>query len=411
MTRFIPMFITFTVIQVLIDIYILMKWQNFIKKRKYAAYLYKGAWIIAIAALVINMFLTIKVFFDPMRNGISHILMLLTAIWYVPKLPIVIFLLIKDIPVVSARLIKRLAKHKPPAVTEEVPDSKRRKFLENAGWAAAGIPFAVVSYGALKTTYDFAIHRVDIPLLNLPPALDGLRIVQISDLHFGSFYSQKPFMEARFIINNLKPDILFITGDFVNFDPVELKGYYDELTKLRADYGIFACLGNHDHYMEDRDHKTMIKGIREAGIDLMINQHKTLTLNNSNINLASVDNFGMNQRFADFDLALKDSGQGDPTILLCHDPTNWDKFINGKKDVDLMLSGHTHGGQIGWEKYGLRLMPVGMRYKQCAGLYNSGDQYLYINRGLGTVGPPVRIGINPEITLITLKNANNYKYA
>lgn len=283
---------------------------------------------------------------------------------------------------------------------------KRREFIRNVGWGLAGVPFVITGYGGLKTLYDFEVRDVIIPIKDLPRQLEGLRIAQLSDLHLGSFPDYKPFQEAVRIFNELKADISVVTGDFVNFNPMEIKPHFDILSSLYADIGLFGCMGNHDHYMSETDHTVLKKAVSSAGIDVIDNGNRIISIDGAKLNLMGVDNTGMNQQYADFAKADSDRVEGAPTVLLCHDPRNWDNTVLPKyKDIELMLAGHTHGGQIAFELMGLELQPVSMVYSRYAGLYKEGSQYLYVNRGTGTTGPPIRIGVNPEITVFKLVKA------
>jgi predicted MPP superfamily phosphohydrolase len=260
----------------------------------------------------------------------------------------------------------------------------------------------------IRTTNNFKIHYVDVPISKLPLALNGLKIVQISDIHAGSFTSAKPMTEVLFLIETLQPDLLFVTGDFVNFSHTELPIIMPQLKNLHAKYGVYGCLGNHDHYMSPSDHPSLIDAIQKSGINLLINKNITLNIFNEQLQIAGMDNTSFRMTYGDIHKSLNGLKDYLPTVLLCHDPTNWDKEIRRKTFVDLTVSGHTHGGQIGIEYDELSLSPASLVYKQCAGLYKDKDQYLYVNRGIGTVGPPLRIGIRPEITLITLRSVENF---
>ncbi|GAB5465333.1 MAG: hypothetical protein Kapaf2KO_07690 [Candidatus Kapaibacteriales bacterium] len=275
----------------------------------------------------------------------------------------------------------------------------RRKFVRDVGWSLAGVPFVITGYGAFKTVHDFQINKVKVRIKNLPKQFEGLRIAQLSDLHLGSFPDYKPFQEVRRLTNELKSDIITVTGDFVNFDPMELKPHFESLSELSADLGVYACLGNHDHYMSDKNHKILKGAIEQTGIDLIDNSSRQFELNGSTLNIIGVDNIGMKQDFGDFDKAIRGIELENPSILLCHDPRNWDDtVIKNYPDIDLMLAGHTHGGQIAVELLGLELYPVSMVYKRYVDMYTKGSQHLYVNRGIGTTGPPIRIGVPPEIT-------------
>jgi uncharacterized protein len=295
---------------------------------------------------------------------------------------------------------------------------KRRALLSSlVKTSVTLVPMAALGHHAMYTLYDFQIHRIRIPMQGLPRQFDGITITQISDIHAGSFFSDEPMQEIRRIVHELKSDMLCITGDWVNWRSSELAMIMRELSTLckqqQHPFGIWGCLGNHDHYASGNEHQLIVDTIRQAGVQLLINQAHTFSVDGAQLSLAGIDNIGLRQNFGDIPKALADCSPDSPTILMAHDPTVWDKYIRGKqidgKIVNLMLSGHTHGGQFGVQAFGIEFSPVALMYKQSAGLYTDSDfgfgQHVYVNRGVGTTGIPLRIGIPPEITHITLHRA------
>jgi predicted MPP superfamily phosphohydrolase len=399
--RFIIFFSILIAIFSFLEIYTLFNWKKYVQRHKLNKKFYSIPKVISIITILIAGLAMLGGLFIPISNSIRFVLMFLIAIWVLPKLAIIPVLLIKDICRLVLFVQKKILKK--PAISSQQPDEKKRKMIETAAWSLASIPYIMVGKGLVSTTYDFTRRKAEISLPNLPKSLDGLRIVQISDLHLGSFFDYKPFQEVVRIVNSLKPDLLFITGDFVNSDPNELKSNYRDIKQLRADIGLYSCLGNHDHYMNAHNHNILVKSLYDLGTNLLINRNKQLTINNAPLNIIGVDNVGMRQNYGDFSLAFKGVTTEHINILLCHDPTNWDKNIRNKYPADLTLSGHTHGGQVAWKFDGLDFEPARFVYKQVAGLYKNGGYQLYVNRGIGTVGPPLRIGVPPEITEITLK--------
>ena len=163
---------------------------------------------------------------------------------------------------------------------------------------------------------------------------------------------------------------------------------------------------NHDHYVECIDE--FIERLQKCGVEMLINSNRTIDTKMGIVQIAGVDNTGMSkQDFADFDKAIDGLDQTNSIIMLCHDPTNWDKSIVGQLNIDLTLAGHTHGGQFAFNLFGKEFSPAGFVYKQWAGLYHSKSQYLYVNRGVGMTGPPMRVGVNPEVTLFRLNYDNS----
>jgi len=401
MKEFIPFFITLSLVLFTIDVICIVEWSKYVKQRNWNKYFYKIPWILSFVMLIIGIFNNISRTLYPEPQFWTVGFFALTSFWYLPKFPIAIVVLIKYAFIYTKKFVYLFKKK---SVSEIEVKESRRKFVTDAAWTVAGAPFVLAGYGLLEGAYNFKVHTVEIPIKNLSSALDGLKIVQISDIHTGSFYSLAPIRESVSIINSLKPDIIALTGDFVNFNPVEFREVPKEFKQLKAEIGVYGCLGNHDHYMTDENHLQLIELIKNSNIKLLTNDVNTLVINGAKLNIAGTDNYGMNQHFGDFPKTLSMLNPEAPTVLLSHDPTNWDRFINGKTNVELMLSGHTHGGQFSIKLPGMELTPVKMVYKQYAGLYNQNDQYLYINRGLGLTGPPIRVGMNPEITEIILKS-------
>jgi predicted MPP superfamily phosphohydrolase len=182
---------------------------------------------------------------------------------------------------------------------------------------------------------------------------------------------------------------------------------FPEFSRLKAPLGVYGSLGNHDHYMTDQDHRLLQQTIRNNGIRLLVNEHTALTSGGDKLYIAGIDNTGSRQKFGDVNKTLNGIEQESPVILLAHDPTVWDKEIRGQQPIDVMLSGHTHGGQFVIDVLGEELSPARAVYKQWAGFYDdtTTKQVLYVNRGMGTTGIPMRLGIPPELTLVTLQRA------
>lgn len=390
-----------------LDIYLIKKLQKIAILQSWNNWIIRTVWLSSVVSLIILIIVFSNRLFNTLGQATLVDLLKFVSIWYLPKLlifviafPIDIFRFIKGI------IVKLFFKNTSNQIIL-APNSSRRKFVQNSALGFAGIPFAFALKGSVYNVSNLRIYKENIQILDLPINLNNLKIVQISDLHFGSFPDKNTIKEMCNIIDSLYPDIIFITGDFVNFDPKELELGLLEVSRLKSKYGSFAILGNHDHYMTDNDHNKLISKIRESGINLLINENITLSINNENLNIVGVDNSGTNQNYADWDKAYANLDKRNKTILLCHDPSNWDKNIIDRLSADLTLSGHTHGGQIALSFMGLELSPAQLVYKQYAGLYSHKNQYLYVNRGIGTSGPPMRIGMDPEISLLTLKIAYN----
>jgi len=274
--------------------------------------------------------------------------------------------------------------------------------------------------GVIKWAYDFRVRRENIKIPGLPDSFNGLKIVQISDLHLGSWISTDPLDEAVNIINSLDPDLIFFTGDLVNSTSSEALKFRESLKRLQAKKGIFSILGNHDYgdYVswpteEEKvlNMRMLYKFYKSLGWDLLNNSNRIIEENGDRIVVCGVENWSKYERFPNYG-RIKDAVSGTNgipvKILLSHDPTHWEKVISEEyPDINLTLSGHTHGFQFGVELKGFRWSLAQYMYKYWAGLYSkkngAQEQYLYVNRGLGMVGYPGRVGILPEITLITLE--------
>jgi uncharacterized protein len=299
---------------------------------------------------------------------------------------------------------------------ETVFNPARSRFLSNMGLFIGAIPFFSLSYGAMANPYRYRLRKQKVVLNKLPAALKGLKIVQISDIHSGSFTFKEPVRNAIDIINAQNADIVLFTGDLVNNVSTEMDRFMDVFDKIKSKYGIFSVLGNHD-YGDYHDWKSpeekvanldRLKGIhKKLGWDLLINEHRILQINEEPVAVLGVENFSSHLRFPKYgklDQAYQGSQDAKLKLLLSHDPSHWDYQVTPEyPDVDITFSGHTHGFQFGVEIPGwFKWSPVQYVYKQWAGLYQKGEQYLYVNRGLGFLGYPGRVGILPEITLIEL---------
>ena len=286
------------------------------------------------------------------------------------------------------------------------------------GLLSGFLPFFVILYGIFKAVYNYKVHHHIIKIKSLPESFSGLKIVQISDLHLGSFnYSYKKLNRAFEKINNLLPDYIFITGDLVNNFAWELRGWDTVFQNLNAKKGKYAVLGNHDYgdysnwesfKKKEENFKAIKQFYQNIEFKLLLNESVTISKNSDCIAIIGVENWGEAQlkKYADLQKALKSVKNITFKILLSHNPTHWIKEVVEKTDINLTLSGHTHGMQAAFQYKNFQWSPIKYKYKHWAGLYKQNNQYLYVNRGLGWLGFPARIGMRPEITYIELKNNN-----
>ena len=292
----------------------------------------------------------------------------------------------------------------------------RRTFLTVTGQATAGLILGAFAHGMTRGRYGYHVRRVDVPIADLPDALDGLRIVQISDAHLGSFLEDfEPVKRGLDMINALEPDLLCFTGDLVNDHSDEAEPWIPIFQGLQAKHGKFSILGNHDYAdyarRTDEERERIRRRIREIhgemGFDLLLDEHRVIEHNGEPMVLAGVQNWGRGfRRSGDLEAALSGADTQRPTVLLSHDPTHWEEQVmDGRAPVELTLSGHTHGMQLGLEiqALGIKWSPSSLRYKRWGGLYTESGQHLHVNRGFGLLGLPGRVGMPPEITELTLR--------
>lgn len=301
-------------------------------------------------------------------------------------------------------------------MSKENMDS-RRKFVATIAYGTAAIPFFSLMYGILYGKYDFKIHRQKLKSSRVPKSFDGFKIVQLSDMHIGSFDNKDSVQKGFDMVNDLNPDLILFTGDMVNNLADEVEGYEEMLSGLKAKYGKFSVLGNHDYgeyirWDSDEDKQANIDRLiqleESCGFKMLHNENAQVEINGEKIDILGVQNWGNNPfpQYGDLDEALQGTESNSFKVLLSHDPDHFEeKVIDHDQFIDLTLSGHTHGSQMGVEIPGFRWSPVQYRYKRWAGRYEENGQVLYVNRGFGYIGYPGRVGIWPEITAITLELA------
>ncbi len=294
----------------------------------------------------------------------------------------------------------------------------RRRFLTLLATGIAAVPFFGMLYGITKGKYQYTVSNVKLLFPDLPAAFEGFKIVQISDIHAGSFDDAEEVAKGVELINEQQPDLLLFTGDLVNADKDEVNDYIPIFAKIRAKHGKFAVLGNHDYYgvpeeeegatPQDIDDywKDFFVKYRQMGFNLLRNAAQYIEKDGERIALTGVENWGAGRWFpkkGDLDAALTLVQDDDFCILMSHDPSHWDaKVLPHKKHVNLTLSGHTHGMQFGIKMPGFKWSPVQYRYPRWAGLYKEAGQYLYVNTGFGFLAFPGRVGMWPEVTVIEL---------
>lgn len=335
---------------------------------------------------------------------------------YVPKLLISIFLLGEDILRLFVGTYQHLTQSKP----SETFLPERRKFLSTLALGIAAIPFASIIYGIFQGRYNYKVIKQQVFFDDLPEEFDGFTLMQLSDIHSGSFDNPEKIGYGIDLINEQDFDLFVFTGDLVNTHGSEMDNWVELFSLIKKpEFGKYSVLGNHDYgeyvtWPSDRDkilNFDYIKGIHpKIGFNLLLNQNVKLKKGNSEISLIGVENWGKGFKQAgDLNKASEGLKKEDFKVLLSHDPSHWDLEVKDHPlNYHLTLSGHTHGMQFGIEIPGVfKWSPVQYVYRYWAGLYENASRYIYVNRGFGYHAYPGRVGIWPEITLIELKKKVN----
>ena len=369
--------------------------------------LYASTSLVSLAAIVLLM---VFVMASPSLRlyQIGSTLLSWTMAFFLAKLIMVLFLFGHDFLMGGLRLWEMVS----GGDAEAEPSPSRRKFIATVGLTVATLPLASMAYGILKGKYDYRLHRLDFSHPDLPEAFDGFKVVQLSDIHSGSFDDLNAVQRGIALAMDQQPDLILFTGDLINREPEEFDPCREAFAQLDAPFGMFATLGNHDypdHKPEDQraGHMQQVQDHHAAvGFRLLNNENVRLEKDGQYISLIGVENWGeppFPQR-GDLDRAALGTEQAPFRLLMSHDPTHWDhKVLPHQLPIHLTLSGHTHGMQFGVETKGFKWSPVKYRYPRWAGRYDQDGQTLYVNRGFGFIGFSGRVGIWPEVTLITLR--------
>ncbi|MBM7419582.1 MULTISPECIES: metallophosphoesterase [Chryseobacterium] len=337
----------------------------------------------------------------------AQITISLFLIFILPKIFIVLFLLVDDIFRTGGYLV---------GLTKPTENffPERRKFLSLMGLGLGGVLSALFIDGITFGKYRHTVRRVKVKFANLPKSFKGYKIIQISDVHSGSFSDPSKLQHAIDLINEQNPDLVLFTGDMVNNVADEFKPFIPLFSKIKAKDGKFAVLGNHDYgdYVkwnskdeQNKNLETLIDYQRQAGFDMLRNENRIIEKDGENIYILGVENWGLKPfpQYGDINKALENVPQNATKILMSHDPTHFDYVVKKHpKDIHLTLSGHTHGMQFGLDLKNIKWSPVQYRYPKWADLYESEGKMLYVNRGFGVLGYPGRVGVLPEITLFEL---------
>jgi predicted MPP superfamily phosphohydrolase len=325
-----------------------------------------------------------------------------------------VFFLVDDLRRGSVFLLSKIMPDTGARFMNEDNAIPRSTFLSWIGLGLGGGLFGTLLYG-FSNKYNYQVKKVRLAYNNLPAAFKGLKIVHISDIHSGSFQHKAAVNRGVDLILQQNPDLILFTGDLVNDRADEMTDYIDVFSRLKAPMGVYSTLGNHDYgdYVAwpspqaKLDNLARLQQVHQnMGWRLLMNEHVIFEKGTDKIALLGIENWGAKGRFPKYGKmqeAYPGTEQIPFKILMSHDPSHWDAEVKTKyPDIDLMLAGHTHGMQFGVENPYFKWSPVQWMYRQWAGLYEDGQQKLYVNRGYGFIGYPGRVGILPEITVIEL---------
>ena len=330
---------------------------------------------------------------------------------FIPKLFLIIFMFGEDIVRLFVGLFAKIGGNEAGFYLPS-----RRKFVSTIALGIAAIPFSTLLFGMIKGKYNYKVLQYALEFDDLPESFDGFTITQISDVHSGSFDSEEKISYGIDLINKQQSDVILFTGDLVNNVATEMDRWKDLFGSLAAKDGVYSVLGNHDYgdYVtwptaeEKVANLESLKNIqRDMGWNLLLNEHRTLERNGETIRLIGVENWGAGgfKKAGDLKKACEGIATSDFKILMSHDPSHWQEEVKqDDRNIHLTLSGHTHGMQFGIEIPGwFKWSPVKYRYENWAGIYEEFGRYINVNRGFGFLGYPGRVGIWPEVTVITLK--------
>lgn len=377
-------------------------------------FIHTGYWILSIGAIAILLLLPYLHFEKQAKLAKSTIFALIAGLFFA-KVVASLFFLVDDVRRgIQWAGLKLFSRPGSGDVTQGGETISRSVFLSWVGMLAGSGLFGTLVYG-FGNKHRYQVKRMKLNYPNLPEAFKGAKIVHISDIHSGSFNDKQAVMKGVQKIMDEKPDLILFTGDLVNNVASEMDDYMDVFNKLSAPLGVYSTLGNHDYgdYVEwdspaeKSANLERLKQVHAAmGWRLLMNEHVVLEKGDHKIALLGIENWSDKARFPKYgDLRKAYAGSEDHTfkILMSHDPSHWRAEVcESYRDIDLMLSGHTHGMQFGVEIPGLKWSPVQYVYNEWAGLYEKDAQKLYVNRGFGFIGYPGRVGILPEITVLEL---------
>lgn len=403
---------------IVILIFLILEYYSFIAFRHLLNYLnlpYKkffiGVFFVVTAAVILSFIFFAQLDLESWSRARRNAFLIVVFGTVLSMLITSFFMLINDVVGFIVALIQKLSNG---GSIKNIGEIYTRSEFLSALASAAGLLGLVTIVGGTRNKYNYKVREFDLKFEDLPEGLRGLKIIQLSDIHSGSFDNHERVQKGIDIVNKLKPDLILFTGDLVNNESSEVVPYMDIFSQLNAKYGVYSILGNHDYgdyhswpspEAKAANFEELLAHQKEMGWVLLRNEVAVVNIDDAQLALIGVENWSHSRNFPKYgDLqgthakAPKDAFK----ILMSHDPSHWDAQVHNFPDIPLTLSGHTHGMQLGIEIPGFRWSPSQYIYKQWAGLYSRGKQKIYVNRGFGFLGYPGRVGILPEITVINL---------
>ena len=403
--RYIIFFSIILAIFLILDFYIWRSYRKAVNHKYFRIF----KWLIPLSSFVFLSGFAVNLYRGSIgiynANAVINVLFGTSLGFFIAKLTAAVFLLMEDIfrilEFIKNKILFRKDKSKHFA--------SRRNFVRNISLGLAAIPVLGTIYAVTKGKYNFHVKRLNLSMKRLPKSFDGLKVVQFSDFHAGSFDEIEAVQQGLSLINEANPDLIMFTGDLVNNRAAEVIPYIDSLKNLSAKYGKFAILGNHDYgdYIKFENDIARQKNLdelssifEESGFRLLKNENIQINNGSDTIDIIGVENWGQGPfpQYGDIDLASQSIPDERFNILMSHDPDHWENIVRQHpKHFDLTLSGHTHGSQIGVDIPGWKWSPVQYRYKRWLGHYTENNQHLFVSKGFGFLGFPGRIGMSPEV--------------
>ncbi len=404
----------FTVLYSSIQFYLYRKYRNWLRQlhpARYRQWLWVGRGILVISLLAVPLRWLISRYWG-YQNTPAQLMIYLAGTLAAMLITAFLILLVKDLFDLLFRWGGRFREwlfrnsvpvKAPPRRREPLPvDYGRRRLLKLGGSTIIGVSMGAPILAKLSTEHDYHVRRVPLYFPNLPAQLEGFTIAQVSDIHSGVFMTENQIRDIFTIVNRLHPNLVALTGDFVDNNNSEIPSLYRTIGELRSDYGSFGCLGNHDHFANVAK---VTDALLQRGVTMLNNANQTLDIDGARLTLVGIDDAGRGGfNFARFDHATAGLPEDSFKVFLAHRPG---AFLAAKKlGFDLTLSGHTHGGQIIGKVGGMEINPIRLMHPYVEGLYKEEGKQLYVNVGVGMVGVPIRL-VPREITLLSLHRGEN----